>query len=114
MSWLTAVPIIGRLFSDTAEIVKKAVTDKDLQNKLIYNLEELQRQVDREIYVKELETRTIPWVDALHKMGRQNLALICVIATVGLMILGYEITPTVAAILGAPTITYNIIKGKGK
>ena len=114
MSWLSAVPIIGRLFKDTTDIIKEVVVDKDEQNRLIYSLEKLGRQVERELYVKELETKTVPWVDALHKMGRQILNLVTIIAVVTLLLLNIEITPTIALILGGPNVAYQVIKGKGK
>jgi hypothetical protein len=71
MGWLEAIPIIGDLFKGTTDIIKEAVTDKDKQNEIIGNLEELKRQFEQALYLKELDTKTVPWVDALHKMGRQ-------------------------------------------
>jgi len=114
MSFLESIPIIGKLFSDTTDIIKKVVVDKDAQNQIIGSLENVRQQIDKEVYIKELETKTITWVDAMHKMARSFLAFVCIAATVGLMLLGHEITPTVAAILGAPTTAYALIKGKGK
>uniref|UniRef100_A0A6M3LJI9 Uncharacterized protein n=1 Tax=viral metagenome TaxID=1070528 RepID=A0A6M3LJI9_9ZZZZ len=113
MSWLTAIPIVGKLFEDTADIIKEAVTDKDKQNQILGNLEAIKLQVDKEVYIKELETKTIPWLDALHKMGRQLLNFVTIIAVCGLLLCGIEITPTVALILTGGNIAYQVVKGPG-
>ena len=112
--FLESIPIIGRLFSDTAEIIKKAVVDKDKQNEIIGNLEQIKQTFNKEIYIKELETKTVPWVDALHKMGRQNLNFITIVATVVLLLMGKTITPEVALLLGGGNVAYQFIKGKGR
>jgi len=112
MSWLEGIPIIGKLFSDTADIIKQAVTDKDLQNQILGNLETIKMQVDKEAYIKELETKTIPWVDGLHKMARSILNVCVILAVVILMLYGKTITPEVALILGGGNVAYQIIKGK--
>jgi len=113
MTWLASIPIIGDLFKNTTDIIKEVVLDKDAQNKILENLVSLKEQIAKEIYLKELETKTVPWVDGLHKMSRIILSFSCISATVLLMVLGHEITPTVAIILGGPTAAYTIIKGKG-
>jgi hypothetical protein len=112
--FLSTIPIIGKLFTRTADIVEKAVVDKDLQNEIIGNLEEIGRQINYQLTIKELETQTIPWVDALHKMGRQLLNYFTLITVLVLLLCGVEITPTVALILGGPNAAYQIVKGKGK
>jgi len=113
MSWLSSIPIIGKLFSDTAEIIKEAVTDKDKQLKILENLEAIKLQMDKEIYIKELETKTVPWVDSLHKMARTILNVMIIIATVILCLKNIEITPTIALILGGGNVAYQLIKGPG-
>lgn len=114
MGFLESLPIIGKLFSDTTDIIKEVVVDKDAQNKIIENLDVIKMTVEKEVYMKELETKTIPWIDGLHKMGRQILNLITIIATVTILLLGKEITPTVALILGGGNVAYQIVKGQGK
>lgn len=97
------------------DIAKEAVTDKDKQNELIGNLASLKLRLELgEAYLAELKAKTIPWIDGLHKMSRTLLSFSCIFSTVLLLLLGYEITPTVALILGGPTAAYTIIKGKGK
>ena len=114
MGWLESIPIIGKLFSDTTDIIKKVVVDKDRQNAILGNLNQIKLQIDKELYIKELETKTIGWIDAMHKMGRQILAAMSIIATVILLLLSIEITPTVALIIGGPTTAYTLIKRAGK
>ena len=114
MGWLESIPIIGKLFSDTTDIIKEVVVDKDKQNAILENLEVIKLTMDKEIYIKELETKTIPWVDAAHKSFRSILNLIVVIATVTLMLCSKTITPEVALLLGGGNVAYQIIKGKGR
>ena len=114
MNWLSAIPIVGRLFGDTADIIKEAVTDKDAQNAILENLESIKLIIGKEIYIKELETKTIPWIDGLHKLGRQLLNLATILVVAGLLLLDKEITPTVALILGGGNVTYQWVKGRGK
>ena len=113
MSWLNAIPVIGKLFSDTTDIIKEVVIDKDKQNEVIGNLQQLRQKTDEIIYLAELATKTIPWIDALHKMGRQILAAMSIIATVTLLLLDIPITPTIALIIGGPTTAYTLIKKQG-
>lgn len=114
MSFLSAIPLIGKLFDGAKELASEAIVDKDKQNEFIAHLEDLQRQIDRELTIIELQVKTVPWVDALHKMGRQITNYLTLFIVLGLMLAGKEITPTVAAILGGPNIAYQLIKGKGK
>ena len=112
--YLESIPFIGGLFDDAMDVAKEAVTDKDKQIKLIGSLERLKQGVDKELYVLELQTQTIPWVDALHKMGRQIANIVTIIVVGALLLLGKEITPTVALILGGGNVAYQVIKGAGK
>lgn len=114
MTWLSAIPIIGDLFKDTADIIKEVIVDKDAQNRILGSLESAKQNITKEIYIKELETKTIPWVDGLHKMGRQLLNVITIAATVILLLSGVTITPEVALIMGGGNVAYQIIKGPGK
>ena len=113
MSWVSAIPIIGKLIDGTRDIVSQVVVDKDKQNAILENLERIRYEVDREIHIKELETKTIPWVDALHKMARTILNVLVIIAVVILCLYNIEITPTMALILGGGNVAYQIIKGPG-
>jgi len=54
-------------FKDVTDIVSEVVEDKDKANEINKKL----MMAAEKTYLKELGTKTIPWVDALHKMGRQ-------------------------------------------
>ena len=114
MSFLKSIPIIGKLFTDTAEIAREFVLDKDKQNEIIGNLEKIKQGIDKEIYAQELSVKTIPWVDALHKMGRQILNLIVIISVVFLTYYGKEITGEMMLLMGGGNVAYQLIKGRGK
>lgn len=114
MSWLEGIPIIGKLFEDTTDIIKEAVVDKDKQNAIIENLDTIKMTIEKEIYIKELETKTVPWIDAVHKMGRQILNILSIIVVAILALKNIEITPTMALVLSGGNVAYQLIKGKGK
>jgi len=104
---------IGRLFSSvdkSLDIVKEAVTDKDKQNELIARLEEMKTTV---LYITELQTKTIPWIDGLHKMGRQILNLVSIVAVLVLIYWGHELTQWDVLVLGGGNVAYQLIKGAG-
>ncbi len=96
--------------SQAIDVVDQLVEDKDQANQLKNDLEKLREQV----YMQELKTQTIPWVDALHKMGRQIVSILNLIIPAGLLYLQPDIDPlAVAAIVGSGSI-YNFVKGKGQ
>ena len=110
MSILASLPIIGRLFGKVSDLVSEAVVDKDKRNEIFGALEELRYQA----YMAELSTKTVPWVDALHKMGRQ-------LQVYGIMGLGayclwkgIDLPQWLILLVGGPTVTYQLMKGKGK
>ena len=111
LEWMGA---ITGIFKDTGDIVKQAVTDKDMQNQILGNLKQIEMTVSKDIYLAALNTKTVPWVDGLHKMSRPILNAVTIIAVVALMLCGKSITPEVAMILGGPNLAYQLIKGKGK
>ena len=114
MSFLESIPIIGKLFSDAGDIVKEIVVDKDAQNRILEKLEMAKLTIEKDLHAKELEIKTIPWVDALHKMGRQIINLLTIIATMVLLLLDIDISPSEVMLLGGGNVAYQIIKGKGK
>jgi len=109
MGILSSIPIVGKLIDGTRDIVSQVVVDKDKRNEIFGNLEQLRQ----EVYLAELGTKTIPWVDGLHKMGRQILNVVTIGAVVTLLLFDIEITPTIALILGGGNVSYQLIKGKG-
>lgn len=97
-------------FNKVADIVSEYVEDKDAKNRIMGELETLKQQV----YMKELGTKTVPWVDALHKMGRQILSIISLVGPGVLLYLQPDIDPLAIAAMVAPGGVYNWAKGKGK
>ena len=103
---------IGSLFSSVdkaLDIGKEAVVDKDKQNELIAHLEEIRTSI---LYITELQTKTVPWLDGLHKMGRQILNLVSIVAVLVLIYWGHELTQWDVLILGGGNVAYQLIKGK--
>lgn len=106
------------------DVVDQLVVDKDASNALKAELQQAEmriRAMAEQTYQRELNTKTIPWVDALHKMGRQILSVLTL--TIGGFILwsmvkaGQEVTlETMTGLLAmsGPAGIYNYMKGKGK
>lgn len=106
------------------DTVDKAVEDKDAANMIRRDLQmatmEL-RALAEQTYIAELNSKTIPWVDALHKMGRQIISVLHLGLSTAILIymvkqghtLTLETFATVMA-MGAPGAAYNYVKGKGK
>lgn len=103
MSWFN-------IFGDVTDLASEYIEDKDKRNELNAKLRELQHQV----YLTELNTKTIPWVDALHKMGRQIISLVTIAGAGALIYLKPEIDPMAIVSMVAPGGIYNFIKGQGR
>ena len=96
-------------FNKVADLVSEVVVDKDAQIRINSELKKLQESV----YLAELGTQTIPWVDAIHKLSRTILSLASMLITVYMVHNG--VTDPIALGAGlAPAAGYNIVKGKGK
>ena len=108
---LTWIGEVLGIIDKTTDIVAKAVTDKDKANEIIGNLEQIKIGSS---YLAELATKTIPWIDGVHKMGRQIINILTIITVVILIGMGHEITQWDAMLLGGGNLAYQIIKGKGK
>ena len=105
---------VGSLLSiadKTTEIIKETVTDVDKANELIANMEKIK---EGSSFLAALSTQTVPWLDGLHKMGRQILNIATIIAVLILLLNDIEITGPAALVLGGPNAAYQFIKGKGK
>jgi len=107
MSWFN-------LFGDVKELASEAIEDPDKRNQLAAKIDELQQVV----YMKELDSKTIPWVDALHKMSRPLIAVVTIVVSGIVVSLHPNIDimklMTVLGGGGAPGLLYTAIKGKGK
>lgn len=92
------------------DIAGEYVEDKDKANELRAHLEEIKQQV----YITELQTKTVPWVDAMHKMGRQILSLLSLAVPAVLLWHNPDTNPAALAAIVAPGGIYNYIKGRGQ
>lgn len=101
-------------FNKITDIISEVVTDKDLKNQLTFQLDELKHQMR----MTELNTKTVPWVDAIHKIGRQLISVVTVLSAALLLHFNPDLDMAkMAAIMGigaAPGGIYNLIKGRGK
>lgn len=90
-------------------LADQAIVDKDKLNDLKYTLQNMKEST----YQLELSIQTIPWVDALHKMGRQILSFLAIAAIVGLKVAGVDLSMEEILAMVGPTSLYNVVKGKG-
>lgn len=97
-------------FADKAiDVIDEFVEDKDERNRLTAGLQRLKE----EVYIVELQTKTIPWVDALHKMGRQIISLLSMLVGAWLAYTG-KVDPQALFAILAPAGIYNGVKGRGR
>lgn len=105
MSWISTLFSPNAAINKGLDIVDQLVVDKDKAAEL-----------KAAFYLQELQTPTIPIIDAIHKMGRQTLAF-AQMAFYYVTIQQYgvsAITPElVAGVSGAASI-YTLVKGKGR
>ena len=100
--------IIG-LFSKAGDLASEAIEDKDKRNELNSVLEQLKQQV----YIQEIQTKTIPWVDALHKMSRPLISMVAIMTAGVVITLNPDIDLMKLLAGGGPAVLYTAIKGKG-
>ena len=99
---------LGGLFQSSAvgkglDIVDQLVTDKDKANEL-----------KAAFYLAELQTKTIPIFDALHKVGRQGLAIAQIVFYAWALKNGYSIDWELVAGVSGATGLYTAVKGRGR
>jgi hypothetical protein len=107
MSWFN-------IFSDAKDLASEYIEDPDKRNELVAKIDAAQHAT----YQMELQTKTIPWVDALHKMSRPIISVITVI-TAGVVVTvnpEIDIVELIAVIGGGslPATAYTVLKGKGQ
>tara|TARA_R110000850_G_scaffold252872_1_gene378037 strand:- start:7 stop:315 length:309 start_codon:yes stop_codon:yes gene_type:complete len=101
MSWFN-------VFDKTIDLASEAIEDPDKLNEIKGNIERMKQ----ERYTLELQTKTVPWVDALHKMGRQITGYIGYGLAFYMVQQGYDPMAAMAAV--APGGIYAAFKNKGK
>ncbi len=103
-------------FGRVMDVIDEVVEDKDKVNEIRGQIEKgAQKLVEMQevSYQIALQQKTIPLVDALHKMGRQILSYL------GYGLAFYMVTknitdPVSLAACFAPSTAYNYVKGAGK
>ena len=102
-------------FNKVVDLASELIEDKDKLNQFQHEAtmagKELQKMAE-DTYRKELDTQTVPWVDALHKMGRQITGYLCIGLSFYMVYEGYDFQAVMAAM--APGGIYAWQKGKGK
>ena len=96
------------LFDKTADLISEAIEDKDKLNEIRGNLAKLKQ----ENYALELQTKTIPWLDGLHKMSRTIGSWLGYGLAFYMVRTGFDPMAVMAAL--APGGVYNFVKGKGR
>lgn len=108
MSWLTSLLGFGasRTVEKSLDLAAEYIEDKDKRNELVIELVRIQAQTDT--------TATIPWVDAVHKLGRQLLWF----AMIGLYYYakfnGVEVDLGELALMVTGPAAYTLMKGRGQ
>lgn len=97
-------------FNKVVDLISEVVEDPDKRNEI----EKAIKLAAEETYRLELNTKTVPWVDAIHKMGRQILSILSLVIPAVLIYYQPTIDPLTLAAMTAPGGVYNYIKGKGK
>lgn len=115
---------LEKLTGTVDKYVDQSTLDVDLANSIKAEIQKAEiniRAMAEQRYLAELQKDTIPWVDALHKMGRQILSLISLIVGAGVLIYirstGQEIdieTMLNVMSIGGPAAVYNYVKKTGQ
>ena len=102
-------------FNKVIDLASEAITDQDKLNAFRHEAEmassEFQKMLES-TYQQELATKTVPWVDALHKMGRQLMSYAGYGLAFYMVHKGYDPMAVMTAL--APGGIYNYVKGRGQ
>ena len=98
------------MFKGVKDLASELIVDKDKAAQFSHELDMIAEQV----YMAELSAKTVPWVDAVHKMGRQILSLLNIVIPAVLLYHNPEINPLSLAALAGPSGAYIWMKGKGQ
>jgi hypothetical protein len=81
---------------------------------MIATFDKIKVQVKEALHLAELQTKTVPWVDALHKMSRTVTQWAVLVFVFVCIYMGHDITQNEMILIGVPVGVYQLIKGKGK
>lgn len=79
-----------------------------------YELENKRIKDENDNYRKELDTKTVPWVDALHKMGRQISNWAMMFIWILAISMDHTFSQWDLLVLAGGNGIYQLVKGKGK
>lgn len=99
------------------DIVDQFVVDKDKRAELRGILEQMRektQQMREDSHQVALQQKTVPWMDGVHKLGRQLLSALTLGVGATLLYMRPDIDPLSLAAVCAPGGIYNLVKGKGK
>lgn len=94
--------IVGK----AADIASEYIEDADKKNELIA---ELVRS-----YQQSASTTTVPWADAVHKLGRQGMQFLLIGFYIYAWRIGQPVPIEDMALLAAGPGLYTLLKGKGR
>lgn len=101
------------LFSDAKDLASEYIEDPDLRNKLLAKLD----AGELEVYKIALQTKTVPWVDSVHKMSRPFISVVTVVAPMVILAIHPDIDIQklliVTGVGAVPGAIYTKLKGKG-
>jgi len=100
--WLGAL-VTPTTVQSVVDAYRETVTDNDAANTLT-----------AQMYIAELQARTIPIVDALHKIGRQALAWGQLAFYAWCLQNGIEITAELVGGVSGVAGIYTLVKGRGR
>ena len=95
-------------FNKVMDLADQAIEDKDKVNEIKKALS----LAAEKTWIAELNTKTVPWVDALHKMGRQITSYLGYGLAFYMVKEGYDPIAAMAAV--APGGIYAAFKNKCK
>lgn len=95
----------GKTVNKALELADQYVVDKDERNRLMVELIKVQAQTDMQA--------TIPWVDALHKMGRQLMWFAVIGFYMYATLNGVAVDLAELAAVCAGPMAYTLLKGVG-
>ena len=100
------------VISKAEDIISEAVEDKDKANEIRLAMAQLREAA----YLAELQTKTVPWVDAVHKLARPAISLVAVVLPAVVLMVSPDVDPAfINAMLAGnvPAAVYHYVKGKG-
>ena len=98
------------LFNGVKDLASEAIEDVDKRNAFISKADKM----EQELYLAALQTQTVPWVDALHKMARPTISILGMVIPAFLIYFNPDINPLTLGAILTPAGIYNGIKGRGK